>query len=116
MDVVQTAEDTGGQLGPERVPNAVFDLFLLALGIGGRDRDALLAIDRLAGSHVARDEQVLFALGNVDAGVLVRLERDGAGPALLAAQPGLAAPAATAPTTTGRSAAACRLAQNTFSS
>lgn len=77
VDVIETTENTGRELTPEGVPDSVLDLLLLSELVGAGDRNSLLSVDRLSGSHVPRDEQVLLALGDVDTGVLVRLESDG---------------------------------------
>jgi hypothetical protein len=76
VNVVETTEDTGGQLGAERVPHAVLDLLGREgrVGVGLLDRDALLAVDRVTGDEVAGDEEVLLALGDEDSRVTVRLE------------------------------------------
>ena len=64
VDVVQSTEDTSGQLGAERVPHAVFDLLGGQLGVGRRrlDGDALLAVDRITGDEVAGDKKMLLSL------------------------------------------------------
>jgi hypothetical protein len=63
VDVVQTTEDTGGQLGSEGVPHPVLDLLVFSSRrVGGRDGDALFAVDRVAGDEVAGDEEVFLAL------------------------------------------------------
>lgn len=62
VDVADTAEDTGSELGAERVPHTVLDL----AAIGAVHRDALLAVDGLADDHVAGAEHVLLATGNED--------------------------------------------------
>lgn len=64
VDVVQSSEDTSGQLGPEGVPHAVLDLLSREVGVGrsGLDGDSLLAVDRVSGDEVAGDEEVLLAL------------------------------------------------------
>jgi hypothetical protein len=64
VDVIESTEDTGGKLGAERVPHAVLDLLRWQFGVGrgGFNRDALLAVDRVAGNEVASDEKVLLAL------------------------------------------------------
>ena len=61
-DVTDTAEDTGGELGAEGIPDTVLDLGALR----AVDRDALLAVDGLADGHVAGAEHVLLAAGNKD--------------------------------------------------
>lgn len=107
VNVVETAEDASGQLGPERVPHAVLDFFSRQRRVGRVglfDRDALLAIDRLARDEVARDEEVLLALGDKDARVTVRFE-DNLG-AALGADAALAAASATSGRTTSTSTAA----------
>lgn len=64
VNVVQTSQDTGSQLGAERVPNAVLDLLGGQVWVGRRllDGNALLAVDRLAWDKVAGHEKVLLAL------------------------------------------------------
>ena len=89
MDVVKTTEDTSSKLTPERVPDSVLDLLVLSLGVLASNADSLLAVDRLSGGHVSRDQQVLLSFGNVDTGVLVGLESDGSRSS--AAHTGLAA-------------------------
>jgi hypothetical protein len=79
VDVVQTTQDTSSQFTSERVPHSVLDLLLLAQLVLRGYADPLLSVDRLSGRHVSGDEQVLLALGNVDTGVLVWLQGDGAG-------------------------------------
>lgn len=80
VNVVKTTEDTSSKLGPERVPNTVLDLLLLAsLSVGGSDTDSLFTVDGFTGNHVPGNEQVLLALGDKDTGVLVRLKSDGVG-------------------------------------
>lgn len=78
VDVVGTTSNGGAQLGAEGVPHAVLNLG----GCGGTvvvldrlvDRDALLAIDRLAGGQVAGSNTVLLAAtDDKDTGVTVRL-------------------------------------------
>jgi hypothetical protein len=78
VDVVGTTGDGSAQLASEGVPHAV-----LNLGGGGGsvlvllrlvDRDALLAVDGLAGGQVAGGETILLAAAdNEDTGVTVRL-------------------------------------------
>jgi hypothetical protein len=104
VDVVKTTKDTRSKLASERVPHPVLDLLLFSLGVGRGDSNSLLAVNGLSGGHVAGDEEMLLALGDVDAGVLVRLESDRAG--TFAAQTGLAAATATGSTSSARSASA----------
>jgi hypothetical protein len=84
VDVVDTTEDTSGQLGSEGVPHTVFDAaggrVLSACGVGrGSDADALLAVDALAGGQVLGDEQILLAASDEDTGVAMGLDNDLAG-------------------------------------
>lgn len=119
-DVVQTAEDTGGKLGSEGVPDAVFGLgsvgvlpiartrsgpfeLLPCVAQTHLDADPLFTVDTLAGHQVLGDEQVLLAAGHKDALVPVRLHDDlGASPATAPAAPS----AARRSTTTAASTAA----------
>lgn len=107
VNVVETAEDTGRQLGPERVPHAVLDFFGRQRRVGRVglfDRDALLAIDGFARDKVARDEEVFLALGDKDARVTVRFEDDLG--AALGTDAALAAASAASGRTTSTSTAA----------
>eukprot|EP00343_Euplotes_focardii_P007106 CAMPEP_0205822690 /NCGR_PEP_ID=MMETSP0206-20130828/13622_1 /ASSEMBLY_ACC=CAM_ASM_000279 /TAXON_ID=36767 /ORGANISM="Euplotes focardii, Strain TN1" /LENGTH=268 /DNA_ID=CAMNT_0053119185 /DNA_START=18 /DNA_END=821 /DNA_ORIENTATION=+ len=70
VDVLHAADHRGGQLGAEGVPHAVLVLHALA----HLDRDALLSVDRLARHEVLRHQNVLLALGDVDAPVPVLLD------------------------------------------
>ena len=72
-DVLHTTKNTSSELGAEGVPYTVLDLGTLLLTV---NRDALLAVDRLAGRNVLRNEKGLLALSNKNAGVLVRLENN----------------------------------------
>lgn len=78
VDIIETAQDTGGKLGTEGVPHTVLDLSDGAIFTGrGLDSNALLAIDRLSRSQVLRDKQILLTTtGNEDTGVTVRLNDD----------------------------------------
>jgi hypothetical protein len=80
VDVVHTAEDAGGQLASEGVPDAVFDAAgcVLAVCAAGRgtDADALLAVDALAGRQVLGHEQIFLAARDEDTRVPVRLDDD----------------------------------------
>jgi hypothetical protein len=80
VDVVDTTEDTGSQLGTEGVPDTVLNSrgsgILAVLGLLGTNADALLAVDALAGSQVLGDEEVLLSAGNEDTGVTVGLDND----------------------------------------
>lgn len=109
MDGVETTEDTSSKLGTEGVPDTVLDLLLLAGVVHGGDADALLAVDALSGGQVARDEQVLLALGDVDTLVPVGLDGDGA--RSLLAEAGLAATATTAAAGTTATTAATTTAR-----
>lgn len=75
VDVVHTAQDTGGKLAAERVPHTVLNLGDNAVGVGRTlDGDTLLAVNGLTGGEVLGDEQVLLtATGNEDTGVTVGL-------------------------------------------
>ena len=98
VNVIETAQDTGRKLASERVPHPVLDFFFLARSrVRGTDRDALFAVDGLAGGNVPRDEQVFLALrkddqllfprrnhkqtnlGDENTRVLVRLKRHSTG-------------------------------------
>jgi len=72
VDVVNTTEDTGSDLGTERVPDAVLDLG----AISTLDRDALLTVDRLARDQVLGQEVVLLTVGNEDTLVTMGLDSD----------------------------------------
>jgi len=72
VDVVNTSEDTGGDLGTERVPDAVLNLG----AISTLDRDSLLAVNRLARNQVLGQKVVLLSVGNKDTLVSVRLDSD----------------------------------------
>lgn len=78
VDLISTTGDGSAELASERVPHSVLDL---GRGRGAVvvldrlvDRDALLAVDRLAGRQVAGSKTVLLAATNdEDSGVTVRL-------------------------------------------
>eukprot|EP01136_Pigoraptor_vietnamica_P036852 Opistho-1_new@103984 len=90
VNVVDTTDDGGAELRPEGVPHAVLDLVAVIL-----DRNALLAVHRLAGDEVLRHDDVLLAARNEHALVAMGLDHD------LRATFGTAAPSSTAaPTTT----------------
>lgn len=75
VDVVQTTEDTGSQLGTEGVPDTVLSLGdnTIITG-GGLDGDALLAVNSLTRGQVLGDKQILLTTtGNEDTGVTVVL-------------------------------------------
>jgi len=67
--VADASDDGRGDLGTERIPDAVLDLLLVLL-----DRDALLAVDGLTDDHVAGDESIILALGNEAAFVAMGLD------------------------------------------
>lgn len=73
VDVIQTTQDTGSQLGTEGVPDTVFGLGHSAILLsGGLNRDALLTVDGLSGSKVLGDEQIfLTTTGDEDTSVTV---------------------------------------------
>lgn len=74
VDVIQTTQNTGSQLGTEGVPDTVFGLDSGTVGFSGRrfNRDALLTVDRLSGGQVLGDEQVFFTTaGDENTGVTV---------------------------------------------
>lgn len=73
VDVVQTTQDTGRQLGAEGVPHTVLGLGHGALVTGGTlDRDTLLAVDGLTGGQVLGDQQIFLAgVGDEDTSVTV---------------------------------------------
>lgn len=76
VDVIHTTQNTGSQLGTERVPDTVFDLGSSAIfpSRRGLNRDTLLAVNSLSGGQVPGDQQVfLTAAGNEDTGMTVRL-------------------------------------------
>lgn len=80
VDVVNTTEDTSGQLASEGVPDAVFDAAGGLIGgicVGrGTDADALLAVDALTGGQVLGDEQILLSACNEDTSVAMGLDND----------------------------------------
>jgi hypothetical protein len=65
VDGLETAEDTGGKLGAERVPDAVLGLGSGRLAVltlaGVLDNDTLLAVDGLAGAQVLGGEKILLS-------------------------------------------------------
>lgn len=78
VDVVGTTSDGGTQLTPEGVPHAVFDLGrgrgAVVVLDGLVDRDALLAVDRVAGCQVLSREAVfLCAADDENTGVTMGL-------------------------------------------
>ena len=78
VDVVDTTEDTGSQLGTEGVPDTVLDSrgsgVLAVLGLLSTNADALLAVDALAGGQVLGDKEILLSAGNEDTSVTVGLD------------------------------------------
>ena len=75
VNLVQTTQDTGSQLGTEGVPHTVLDLGDSTI-LAGRalDRDALLAVNSLTGGQVLGDQQILLTTtGDEDTGVTVGL-------------------------------------------
>ena len=78
VDVVDTTEDTGSQLGTEGVPDAVLDGrgsgSVVVASLLAANADALLAVDALAGCQVLGDKEILLSAGNEDTGVTVRLD------------------------------------------
>lgn len=79
VDVIETTQDTGSQLGTEGVPDTVLGLGHSTILLGGRlDGNALLTVDSFSGSKVLGDEQIfLTTTGNEDTGVTVGLLRRG---------------------------------------
>ena len=77
VDIIDTTEDGGGQLGSEGVPGSVLD-FLdwvgAALGCWNFNLNLLLAIDGVAWDQVLGGQDVLFALGDEDTAMSVRLD------------------------------------------
>lgn len=83
VDVLHTTEDTGSQLGTERVPHTVLDLcgcgsVLTSGGItsgrgGSINGDAFLAVDGNTGGDVLCAEHVLLSTGNEDTGMTMGL-------------------------------------------
>ncbi|KAK1343539.1 hypothetical protein QTO34_016319 [Cnephaeus nilssonii] len=100
VDLVDAAQDGRGQLGAEGVPGAVLHLRAALV-----HRDPPLAVHRLAGHHIQRDQRILHAAVDEDALVPVRLHRHDPHP-LLAAVLVLA----TAPPATVAAAAAAAVA------
>jgi hypothetical protein len=87
VDIVQTTENTGSDLGTERIPDTVLDFgwYRLAILVSARDRRvnsyALLAVNGLARSQIAGDQHVLLRTGNEDTLVAMLLDNDfGAAP------------------------------------
>ena len=78
VDVVDTTEDTGSQLGTEGVPHAVLDGrgsgSVVVAGFLAANADALLAVDALTGGQVLGDKEILLSAGNEDTGVTVGLD------------------------------------------
>ena len=79
-DIIKTTEDTGGQLGSEGIPHAVFDLRgcgSIAVAIGGTrslNGNTLLSIDSFTRSQVLCDQEILLAsTGNKDTAVTMGL-------------------------------------------
>lgn len=83
VDVVDTTEDTGSQLGAEGVPDTVLGAaggFGTVDGSsGGTNADALLAVDALTGGQVLGNEEILLSARNEDTGVAMGLDNDLAG-------------------------------------
>lgn len=78
VDVIGTTSNSGAKLAAEGVPHAVLDLGRSGCAIvvldGLIDRNALLAVDRLAGSKVASGDTVfLAATDDEDSGVAMGL-------------------------------------------
>jgi hypothetical protein len=76
VDVVQTTQDTGSQLGTEGVPHTVLNLgdSTILVFFGTFNANPLLTIDGLARSQVLGDEQILLTTaGNEDTSVTVGL-------------------------------------------
>eukprot|EP00187_Rhodella_violacea_P000629 CAMPEP_0174894032 /NCGR_PEP_ID=MMETSP0167-20121228/8739_1 /TAXON_ID=38298 /ORGANISM="Rhodella maculata, Strain CCMP736" /LENGTH=256 /DNA_ID=CAMNT_0016132999 /DNA_START=128 /DNA_END=894 /DNA_ORIENTATION=+ len=76
VDVVDAAEDGGGELGSEGVPDAVLDFGGGRPGVGARrgrdlDGDAFLAVDGDPRGEVLGAERVFLSAGDVDAAVAV---------------------------------------------
>ena len=78
VDVVDTTEDTGSQLGTEGVPDAVLDGrgsgSVVVASLLAANADALLAVDALAGGQVLGDKEILLSAGNEDTSVTVGLD------------------------------------------
>mmetsp|Transcript_26151 Transcript_26151/g.43769 ORF Transcript_26151/g.43769 Transcript_26151/m.43769 type:complete len:327 (-) Transcript_26151:93-1073(-) len=70
VDVVHTTEDSGGQLGAERIPHAVLGLGTVRVLVG----DTLLAVHAFSGNKVLCHKGVLLAAGNEHAFVPMLLD------------------------------------------
>lgn len=78
VDVISTTGNGSAELASEGVPGAVFDLSggsgAVVVLLDLVDRDALLAVDRLAGGDVAGGKAILLSTADdEDAGVTMRL-------------------------------------------
>lgn len=86
-DVANATEDTGSQLGAERVPDTILDLG----AVWAVDGNALLAVYGLTDGHVASTEHVFLAASHKDTLDAVRFDDDlGAGTDTAAATSGTA--------------------------
>jgi hypothetical protein len=62
VDVINTTENTSGDLGTERIPDTVFNFGAISTFNG----DALFAIDSFTGNQVLGDKQIFLAASNED--------------------------------------------------
>jgi len=69
--VANATNDGSGDLGSERIPDTVLDLFLILF-----DGDSLLAVDGFADNQILSDEGIILALGDEAAFVTVGLDDD----------------------------------------
>ena len=72
VNVVNTSENTGSDLGAERVPDTVLDFDTIST----LDRDALLTIDRFARDQVLGQQVILLSVSDKDTLVSVGLNSD----------------------------------------
>jgi hypothetical protein len=88
VDVVDTTEDTSGQLASEGVPDTVLGAGrrLTLCGGSGANRDALLAVDALTGGQVLGNKEILLSAGDEDTGVTVGLDNSLAAIVLVASE------------------------------
>lgn len=78
MDVIQTSQNTGRQLTPERIPDPVFHLLRSLSGHSGGTLDGypLLSVYGFTGDEVAGDEKLFLSFGDEDSGMSVRFQDD----------------------------------------
>ena len=64
MDLIHTTQDRGGQLGPKRVPNSVFNFALVSSLCSVFNGNSLLAINSISRNQVQGDQSIFLATGN----------------------------------------------------